>query len=52
MRKKALALKNSVTDHSPNTELAEYRKQILQMTDDIQRYADRLNDEIKDMKYK
>ena len=52
MRKKALALKNSVTDHSPDTELSEYRKQILQMTDDIQRYADRLNDEIKDMKYK
>lgn len=52
MRKKALALKNSVTDHSPDTELAEYRNQIWQMTDDIQRYADRLNGEIKDMKYK
>ena len=52
IRKKALALKNSVTDHSPDTELAEYRKQILQMTDDIVKYADNLNDEIKDKKYK
>ena len=52
MRKKALALKNSVTDHSPDTELSEYRKQILQMTDDIQRYADTLNEEIMDKKYK
>ncbi|MCI7500226.1 MAG: hypothetical protein MSA82_12600, partial [Oscillospiraceae bacterium] len=51
MRKKALALKNSVTDDSPDTELAEYKKQIWQMTDDIQRYADSLNDEIKDMKF-
>ena len=50
MRKKALALKNSVTDHSPDTELSEYRKQILQMTDDIQRYADNLSDEIRDKK--
>lgn len=52
IRKKALALKNSVTDHSPDTELAEYRKQILQMTDDIVKYADNLNDEIKDRKCK
>ncbi|MGN0600946.1 MAG: hypothetical protein ACI4JK_13795, partial [Oscillospiraceae bacterium] len=52
MRKKALALKNSVTDHSPDTELAEYRQQIWQITDDIQRYADNLCDEIKDKKHK
>ena len=52
MRKKALVLKNSVTDHSPDTELAEYRQQIWQMTDDIQRYADNLSDEIRDKQYR
>lgn len=52
MRKKALALKNSVNDDSPDTELAEYKKQIRQMTVDIENYAEQLNDEIKDKKYK
>lgn len=50
--KKALALKNSVNDDSPDTELAEYKKQIRQMTVDIENYAEQLNDEIKDKKYK
>lgn len=52
VRKKALALKNSVNDDSPDTELAEYKKQIRQMTVDIENYAEQLNDEIKDKKYK
>lgn len=48
MRKKALALKNSVNDNSPDMELAEYKKQIRQMTVDIENCAEELNDRIKD----
>lgn len=52
MRKMALALKNSVTDDSPDTELRKYREKIREMTDEIVNFADKLNDEIKDMKYR
>lgn len=51
-RKKALALKNSVNDDSPDTELAEYKKQIRQMTVDIENCAEELNDSIIDEKYR
>ena len=52
MRKKALALKNSVNDDSPDTELAKYKKQIRQMTVDIENCAEELNDRIIDEKYR
>lgn len=45
-------MKNSVTDDSPDTELREYREKIREMTDEIVNFADELNDEIKDMKYR
>lgn len=45
-------MKNSVTDDSPDTKLAEYKKPIWQMTDEIVRFADELNDEIRDRKFK
>jgi len=52
MRKKALALKNSVNDDSPDTELRGYGEKIRKMTDEIVNFADELNDEIKDEKYR
>ena len=48
VRKKALALKNSVIDNSPDMELREYKQQIRHMTVDIENYAEELNDRIKD----
>ena len=51
-RKKALALKNSVNDDSPDTELREYKQQIRQMTVDIENCAEELCEQIKDNRYK
>lgn len=51
-RKKALALKNSVNDDSPDTKLREYKHQIWQMTVDIENYAEELCEQIKDKQYK
>ena len=51
-RKKALALKNSVNDDSPDTKLREYKHQIWQMTVDIENCAEELCVKIKDEQYK
>ena len=48
VRKKALALKNSVNDDSPEEKIQEYRKKVHNMTADIEKYADTLNEKIKD----
>ena len=45
-------MKNSVNDDSPDTELREYREKIREMTDEIVNFADELNDEIKDERYR
>lgn len=52
VRKKALALKNSVNDDSPDMELREYKLQIRQMTVDIENFAEELCEKIKDEQYK
>ena len=51
-RKKALALKNSVNDDSPDTELMKYKQEIRQMTVDIENFAEELCEQIKDKQYK
>lgn len=50
VRKKALALKNSVNDDSPDTEISKYRKKVHKMIQDIQNCADELCDQIRDEK--
>lgn len=49
-RKKALALKNSVNDDSPDTEISKYRKKVHKMIQNIQNCADELCDQIRDEK--
>ena len=51
-RKKALALKNSVNDDSPDTELMKYKQEIRQTTVDIENFAEELCEKIKDERYK
>ena len=51
-RKKALALKNSVNDDSPEENIQEYREKVHKMTADIERCADTLNEQIRDRNYK
>ena len=48
IRKKALVLKNSISDDSPDSELREYKQQIRRITDELVNFADELNDRIKD----